>query len=87
MGTQLNIKSEDAYLLASKLAEMTGESLTGAVTRALQERLERLEAADSVEVRLARVREITADIRANMIQPLPSSEHGWMYHDATGLPE
>ena len=28
MGTQLNIKSEDAYRLASRLSELTGESLT-----------------------------------------------------------
>ena len=28
MGVQLNIKSEDAYRMASRLAELTGESLT-----------------------------------------------------------
>ena len=28
MGAQLNIKSEDAYRLASRLPELTGESLT-----------------------------------------------------------
>ena len=27
MGAQLNIKSEDAYRLASRLSELTGESL------------------------------------------------------------
>ncbi len=36
MGQQLNIKSEDAYQLASELAQLTGESLTGAVTRVLR---------------------------------------------------
>jgi hypothetical protein len=34
MGTQLNIKSEDAYRLASRLAELTGESLTTVVQKA-----------------------------------------------------
>jgi len=32
----LNIKSEDAYRLASRLSELTGESLTSVVIRALQ---------------------------------------------------
>jgi antitoxin VapB len=36
MGTQLNIKSEDPYRLASRLAALTGESLTTAVTNALR---------------------------------------------------
>ena len=43
MGAQLNIKSEDAYRLASRLAELTGESLTSVVTKALQAELERQE--------------------------------------------
>ena len=87
MGTQLNIKSEDAYRLASKLSEMTGESLTAVVTRALQERLSRVEAEDSIEARLARVREITADMRARMDKPLPTSDHSWLYDDEFGLPK
>ncbi len=87
MGTQLNIKSEDAYRLASKLSERTGESLTTTVTKALEERLARLEAQDSIEARLARVREITADMRARMDKPLPTSNHDWLYDDEFGLPK
>ena len=64
MGAQLNIKSEDAYRLASRLAELTGESLTSVVTKALRAELEREERARDREERLRRVREITADIRA-----------------------
>jgi antitoxin VapB len=41
MGMQLNIKSDDAYALASELATLTGESLTAAVTEAIRQRLER----------------------------------------------
>ena len=41
MGAQLNIKSEDAYRLASRLSELTGESLTSVVTKALQAELAR----------------------------------------------
>ena len=38
----LNIKSAEAHELARRLAALTGESLTAAVTQALRERLERL---------------------------------------------
>ena len=43
MGAQLNIKSEDAYRLASRLSELTGESLTAVVTKALRAELAREE--------------------------------------------
>jgi len=84
MGAQLNIKSEDAYRLASELAALTGESLTAAVTAALRERLERERRERDIETRLARLREITADIRRHMA-PGASSDHSWLY-DENGLP-
>jgi antitoxin VapB len=37
----LNIKNPEAHELATKLARLTGESMTKAVTEALRERLER----------------------------------------------
>lgn len=86
MGAQLNIKSEDAYRLASRLAELTGESLTSVVTRALRAELAREERARDREERLRRVREITADIRQHLEHPLPSSDHDWLY-DEDGLPQ
>jgi antitoxin VapB len=86
MTHQLNIKSEDAYRLASELAQLTGESLTAAVTTALRERLEREQAARDREARIARVRALTAEIRRNMRQPLPTSDHSWLY-DENGLPK
>lgn len=60
---QLNIKNREAYRLAKRLAERTGESLTDVVTKALQERLEREEAARGPEAqtpveRLRRLQEI-----------------------------
>ena len=39
---QLNIKSEEAYLLARELSRITGENVTQAVIRAVKERLEKL---------------------------------------------
>ena len=86
MGTQLNIKSDDAYQLASRLSELTGESLTTVVTEALRERLGRQLQCRSREERLRRVRSITADIRAAMGDTLPASDHSWLYDEETGLP-
>ena len=43
---QLNIKDGRAYEAALELSKLTGESLTDAVTHALQERLDRLKAYD-----------------------------------------
>ncbi|HEY7576196.1 MAG TPA: type II toxin-antitoxin system VapB family antitoxin [Acetobacteraceae bacterium] len=85
MGAQLNIKSEAAYRLASRLSELTGESLTTVVTRALQAELDREERARDREERLGRLRETTADIRRHLRHPLPSSNHDWLY-DESGLP-
>jgi antitoxin VapB len=85
MGAQLNIKSEDAYRLASGLSELTGESLTTVVTRALRAELERKERARDRQKRLRRLRETTADIRRHLRRPLPSSNHDWGY-DENGLP-
>ena len=38
----MNIKNEEAHRLTEELAKLTGESLTGAVTEAVRERLDRV---------------------------------------------
>lgn len=38
----MNIKNPETHQLAREVAALTGETVTGAVTRSLQERLERL---------------------------------------------
>ncbi len=50
---QLNIKNAEAYELASELAELTGESLTAAVTKALRETVDRKRRAKGREARIA----------------------------------
>jgi antitoxin VapB len=85
MGAQLNIKSEDAYRLASRLAELTGESLTSVVTKALQAELERQERQRDLKLRVDRVMAIAKEIRAHMREPA-SSDTSWMY-DENGLPK
>jgi len=41
---QINIKSDEAYRLANELSRLTGENMTQAITRAIEERLEKLRA-------------------------------------------
>jgi antitoxin VapB len=86
MGAQLNIKSDDAYRLASRLSELTGESLTTVVTKALRaelDRQERLRDRDALEEELWK---IAGEIKANMPDDV-TSDHSWLYDDETGLPK
>jgi antitoxin VapB len=52
---QLNLKGDRPYRLAAKLAELTGESLTAAVTTAIEERLEREELKAARRRQIARM--------------------------------
>ncbi|HUY47652.1 MAG TPA: type II toxin-antitoxin system VapB family antitoxin [Streptosporangiaceae bacterium] len=87
MGAQLNIKSDDAYRLASELASLTGESLTAAVTAALRERLERerRERGEEQAARRARIAALAAEIRASIPGPVSSADHNDLY-GPDGLP-
>jgi len=81
----LNIKNEDAHRLAQELASLTGESLTGAVTEALRERLERVrrERDQSLAERLLA---IGKDCAAHLNEPFRSLDHGELLYDERGLP-
>jgi hypothetical protein len=85
MGHQLQISSEDACILAERLAELTGESVESAVTTAIQQRLEREEAARNRQARILKVRRLAAEIRELLGEPLPTSNHDHLY-DERGLP-
>ena len=75
----LNIKNEETQRLARELAQLTGETMTGAITVALRERLER-------EKRLRRMRAISKRV-AKSLRPGPSAvEHGDFLYDERGLP-
>jgi len=84
MGTQLNIKSEDAYRLASRLAELTGKSLTTVVTKALQAELDREQRARDIDDKVERMLALGREIRAHMTIPI-TSDHSCLY-DENGLP-
>ena len=75
----LNIKNEETQRLARELAQLTGETMTGAITVALRERLER-------EKHLRRMRAISKRV-AKSLRPGPSAvEHGDFLYDEWGLP-
>lgn len=86
MGTQLNIKSDTAYRLASHLSELTGESLTTVVTKVLQSELDREQRRRDKAALKARLIGIANEISTNMPRDV-SSDHGWLYDDETGLPK
>ncbi len=82
----LNIKNEETCRLASEMARLTGETMTGAITVALRERLEREKRARSVEARVQELRAI-ADRCAKLLGPGPSAvEHGDVLYNEQGLP-
>ena len=83
----LNIKNDETCRLARELAQLTGESMTGAITTALRERLERERHASSVEARAKKIRAI-AERCARKLKPGPSAvEHGDLLYDERGLPK
>lgn len=83
----LNIKNEETCRLARDLARLTGDTMTGAITLALRERLTREERRRDLD---ARVEELLAIGRrcAESLQPGPSAtEHGDLLYDDRGLPK
>jgi len=78
----LNIKNEETHRLAQELAELTGESMTAAVTEAVRERLERVK----TEGRAERIRKIREDF-ARRLKGKPLPDHGELLYDERGLPK
>ena len=82
----LSIKNEETCRLARELAHLTGETMTGAITVALRERLERTRREEGTETRVQRLLAIGRRC-ANMLDDGPSAvEHGDFLHDERGLP-
>ncbi len=81
----MNIKSEEAHRLARVLAAKTGESLTAAVTEALRERLQRVEAETGAGL-AERLLAIGKDCAERLKEPYRSVDHGDLLYDSRGLP-
>jgi antitoxin VapB len=83
----LNIKNPETIRLAKELAALTGESLTGAITVALIERLEcvrREEKRPGLAERLLAIGRETAPLLKGAPKP---SEIGDFLYDERGLPK
>ena len=83
----LNIKNGETYRLVRELADLTGESLTSAVTKAVQERLDRLKRAEQGDGMAQRIHAIAADMRARLPGDFFEVDHGDLLYDDDGLPK
>lgn len=81
----LNIKNEQAHKLAKELASLTGESMSQAVTIAIQQRLEMVRGGTPEELK-AKIQELAADCAGRWNEPWASREHGDLLYDDLGLP-
>ena len=83
----LSIKNKETCRLARELAQLTGETMTRAITVALRERLERMRREDSTEIRVQRLLAIGSRC-AGMLDDGPAAvEHGDFLYDERGLPK
>jgi antitoxin VapB len=82
----MNIKNEEAHRLTEELAKLTGETLTGAVTEAVRERLDRVRRAQGVSL-ADQLLAIGKDCAARLKKPFRSIDHGNMLYDERGLPK
>ncbi len=81
----LSVKSPEAERLARELAAATGESITEAITRALQERLQRLESEAAFARYLESVRLVQRRIRERPVLD-PRTADEIIGYDADGVP-
>ncbi len=72
----LNIKNGETHQLARELAQLTGETMTGAITIALREKLDRERRERSVEVRIQKLRAIHKRCRDLLKDGHPLSSMG-----------
>lgn len=80
----MNIKNADVQALAKELAAETGESLTGAIKIALEERLSRIRRERNVAAKIRRIDQILEKLPP--VPPGVTSDHSDLY-DENGLPK
>jgi len=79
----LNIKNPEAHALAARVAAMTGETMTEAVTTALRERLARIEQSEELAAELLA---LGRDCASRLKEPWKSADHADLLYDERGLP-
>jgi antitoxin VapB len=81
----LNIKNEETNRRIRQLAQLTGETLTGAVDQSVRERMERVR-RDKRTDRLQRLLKIGKDCAAHLKEPYGSISLDELLYDDKGLP-
>jgi len=81
----LNIKNEEAHRRAQELARLAGETTTGAVDRAIVERLQRIRKRRNPADRVARMLKIGRECAALPVLDRRTPED--MLYDKDGLPK
>jgi antitoxin VapB len=81
----INIKNEKTQELAKELARLTGESMTSAITEAVQERLDRMRGKQG-EGLAELLLQIGKDCASHLQERFRSVEHGELLYDKQGLP-
>jgi antitoxin VapB len=82
----LNIKNEGTHRLVRELAKVTGESMTAAVDKAVQERLERVRRNKKGNL-AERLLKISRECAPLWKEPYKSMDHGDLLYDEKGLPK
>ena len=82
----LNIKNETTHRLVRELARVTGESMTAAVDKAVQERLERVRRNKKGNL-VERLLQIGKECAPLWKEPYKSMDHGDLLYDEKGLPK
>lgn len=82
----LNIKNEEAHRMARELADVTGESMTAAVSEAIRERLERVRSKSSKGL-AERLLKIGRDCAAHLKEPYKSMDIDELLYDEKGMPK
>lgn len=84
----LNIKNEQTHRRVRQLAKLTGESMTAAVDKAVQERLERVREQERKKGGLVeRLLKIGRECAPLWKEPYRSMDHGDLLYDEKGLPK
>jgi antitoxin VapB len=83
----LNIKNNETCRLAGELSRLTGETMTGAITVALRERLAREKRRRDVDSRTQELLAIGKRCAKLVGKGASSLEHGDLLYDERGLPK
>jgi antitoxin VapB len=86
VAVSINIKNPETHRLAHELAELTGESMTTAVTIAVRERRDRVRARRAGS-KAQRMLELGRDCARRLPASVREVDHGELLYGDDGLPQ